>query len=194
MRKRLFVSRCYPDDTAFVAYCNARLSSRDYRRGEGWRPAFEIQIQILKAARLLEKIGNRVITKQLIIRCLESLNTDCKNRLGTLAEVYSVTSCDWTKGPGYNRQIYCEEPALSLPAEGIQFKALLVDADSVPLLTPDLLQKWIDFCAMFLDLENYTPQGPAESRARRYMAERRTMTIAKHITTSAPHWRPKAKV
>ena len=58
MQKRLLVSRCYADKThAFVAYCNGRLSSRDYQRGKGWRPAFEIQIQILKAARLLEKIA-----------------------------------------------------------------------------------------------------------------------------------------
>ena len=77
-----------------------------------------------------------------------------------------------------------------MPAEGIQFKALLVDADSVPLLTPDLLQKWIDFCAMFLDLDNYKPHGPAEKQVRNYMAKRSTQIIAKHVTK---HWRAVSK-
>ena len=180
-----------PRRHSLFAYCNARLSSRDYQRGKGWRPAFEIQIQVLKAARLLEKIGNRVITKQLIIRCLESLNTECKKQLGTLANVYSVTSCDWKKGPGYNRQIYCEEPALSLPAEGIQFKALLVDADSMPLLTPDLLQTWIDFCAMFSDLDNYKPYGPAEEKACKYL--KRSSKEVKATLMAGKVWQPKSK-
>ena len=54
--KRLFVSRCYDDDTAFVAYCNVSLSWADCHDQVGWRPAFEIQMQILKGAQLVKKI------------------------------------------------------------------------------------------------------------------------------------------
>ena len=82
-----------------------------------------------------------------------------------------------------------------MPGEGIQYLALLVDADSVPDLTPHLLQYWIDFCALFLDLDKYEPVGPAEKRAVTYMAKRRTVIIAKHITKSNPSspkkWVPK---
>ena len=64
--------------------------------------------------------------------------------------------------------------------------ALLVDADSVPDLTPDLLQCWIDVCALFLDLDNYNPQVAAEKIAQRFMAARRTEVIAKHVAKSNP--------
>ena len=94
-----------------------------------------------------------------MIVCLEALNDECEEQLGTMANVYSVASCDWTKGPGYDRHNYCESPGLSLPAQGIRYLALLVDANSVPDLTPDLLQYWIDFCSLFLDLDNYHPRG-----------------------------------
>ena len=110
---------------------------------------------------------------------------NASTNLGTLANVYDIDSCDWKQGPGHRRHIYCESPGLSLPAQGIRYKALLVDADSVPNLTPELLQHWIDFCSMFLDLENYEPQGQAERRARYFMAERRVATIARHVTLAA---------
>ena len=78
--------------------------------------------------------------------------------------------------------------------EGYPYFALLVDADSVPNLTPDLLQKWIDFCAMFLDLDNYESVGQAEKRALRHMAGRRSEVIAKHVPASPmkpkPKWQP----
>ena len=130
-----------------------------------------------------------------MIACLEALNDECEAQLGAMANVYSVASCDWTQGPGYSRHIYCESAGLSLPGEGIRYLALLVDANSVPDLTPDLLQYWIDFCSLFLDLDNYDPQGPAEKKAHVYMAQRRTTVIAKHITkrTRSPTWQPKTK-
>ena len=117
-----------------------------------------------------------------MIACLEALNDECEEHLGTTANVYSVASCDWTKGPGYDRHIYCESAGLSLPGEGMRYLALLVDANSVPDLTPDLLQYWIDFCSLFLDLDFFDPQGPAEKKALGYMAQRRTEVIAKRIT------------
>ena len=58
--KRLFVSKCYDNDTAFVAYCDVHLSWDDSNHQQGWKPAFEIQMQILKAARLLKKLATRL--------------------------------------------------------------------------------------------------------------------------------------
>ena len=52
--KPLFVSKCYDDDKAFVAYCDVHLSWDDSNNQQGWRPAFEIQMQILKAAQLVK--------------------------------------------------------------------------------------------------------------------------------------------
>ena len=81
-----------------------------------------------------------------------------------MAHVYSIESCEWTQGPGYARDNYCESAGLSLPGMGTKFLVLLVDAESVADLTPDLLQNWIDFCAIFLGSENYDPVGLAETK------------------------------
>lgn len=86
------------------------------------------------------------------------------------------------KGPGHDRHLFFESPGRSLLGEGIPYLALLVDANAVPDLPPDLLQYWIGLWSLVLDLDNYDPQGPAETKANNYMAERRTTAIDKHIS------------
>ena len=62
------------------------------------------------------------------------------------------------------RQHYCEDERLSIGASGSPFLALAVAYDSVPVLTPDLLQLWIDFCASFMNVAGYMPKGKAEEK------------------------------
>ena len=57
-QKRLLVSQCYDHDQAFVAYDDTHIKWEDSTYQEGWRPAFEIQYQILKAAQLLNKLAS----------------------------------------------------------------------------------------------------------------------------------------
>ena len=159
-----------------------KLTWEDTDCGYGWRPTFDAQIQILKAAHLVKKIDMVAITNEGIKSAIEPLSKERNNELCGFTNIYNLTACDWRMGPGYDKISYCGETRLSFPATGIKYLALHVDADTVPDLTPDLLQHWIDFCSMFFDVENYNPTGPTEMNARTYMTSCRATTIAKHVT------------
>ena len=65
---------------------------------------------------------------------------------------------------------------------GTPFLALAVERNSVPTLTPSLLQMWIDFCASFLNLAELEPEGPAQRKTLREMTERvRMLDIASKL-------------
>jgi hypothetical protein len=65
---------------------------------------------------------------------------------------------------------------------GTPFLALAVERNSVPTLTPSLLQMWIDFCASFLNLAECEPEGPAQKKVLREMMERiRRMDVASKL-------------
>ena len=82
-----------------------------------------------------------------------------------MVDVVELRSADHEETQFANRKLYCEDERLSIGPAGSGFLALVVEYNELPMMTPDLLQQWIDFWATFVDLEGYTPAGPAERKA-----------------------------
>ena len=105
------------------------------------------------------------ITKELILQAISNLNAECEEKLGKLANVVPVMYVNREKSKFETRQLFCDDTRLPIGYAGAPYLALAVDKGSVPELTPSLLQVWIDFCASFLDLSTYKPQGAQMSKS-----------------------------
>ena len=76
----------------------------------------------------------------------------------------------------------CHELPPNIGCVGTPILALAEERNSVPTLTPSLLQMWIDFCASFLNLAECEPEGPAQKKVLWGMTERvRTLDIASRL-------------
>ena len=159
----------HDEDRVFCAYIGPTLGNKDALGVQQ-----EKEIQILKGATMLEMLGDQEITKELILHAISQLNAECEEKLGTLANVVSVESINHQNSVFNTRQLYCEDTRLSIGFAGTPYLALAVDKGSVPTLTPELLQIWIDFCASFLNLSAYKPNGPAERKTLQILIERVT--------------------
>lgn len=176
-------------DQVFCAYIGSRLENvkwsdkdpDDTEKTSTWSPQHitakakidvETQIQILKGTSLCERIGDKPVTKEVVLQAIASLNDDCEGVLGKMVNVVKLQSANHNESKYYARQHYCEDERLSIGPTGSAFLALAVDLNTVPTLTPDALQTWIDFCASFLNVADYEPKGKAEKKAKDDLVER----------------------
>ena len=106
------------------------------------------------------------------MKAIEALSKECEDTLGKMVNVVALKSGNLEDTRFYIRQLYCEDERLSVACAGTPFLGLAVERDSVPTLTPGLLQMWIDFCASFLDVEGYDPKGPSEKKVQRDLLAR----------------------
>ena len=132
----------------------------------------ERQIQILKAAGLVEKIGNQPITKDVVLQAIQTLNDECQERLHTTKDVVPLYSIDHKKTKFAGKKIYCEDAALTIPNPGTSFLAIVLDYDNVEPMSLDVLQEWMDFLASFSKIEDVEAKGPAERRTQQAMIQR----------------------
>ena len=167
---RLMVTGCKEDEggKAFVAFVGNTVARRD---SDSESLSLERQINVLKGCRLLKEIGDKPVTKELVLQAIGKLNIDCEMALGTMVDIVHIQAADHKDSKYWARQLYCEDQRLSIPHAGAPFLALAVDKKKTPTLTPELLQMWLDFCASFVDLDNFQPQGPAERKAKKSMQE-----------------------
>ena len=169
-----------PGDAVFCAYIGTCLGKDSeegsevvYEEGKGrTKSHVEMQITLLKGAALLKKVGDVEVTPEKVLKAIQAFNVECEYQLGTMANVVSLHSGNHRQSKYRRRQLYCHSEALSIAYVGTPFLALAVDHETMPTLTPDLLQKWIDFCASFLDIEAYRPNGPAMIKAKKDLVER----------------------
>ena len=168
-------------DQVFVAYIGNYLFGKDVDSDEypdmnrvnaKGAEAFETQIQLLKNCNLLKQIGDAKVTTEVIMKAIEALNKECEQTLGKMVNVVRLKSGDHLETRFYQRQPYCEDERLSVACTGTPFLGLAVERDSVPTLTPSLLQMWIDFCASFLNVEGYDPKGPSEKKTKQIILAR----------------------
>ena len=106
------------------------------------------------------------------MKAIEALSNECEQTLGKMVNVVRLRSGNHEESKYYTRQPYCEDERLSVACAGTPFLALAVERDSVPTLTPSLLQTWIDFCASFLNVEGYDPKGPSEKKVQQELVAR----------------------
>ena len=154
-------------DEAFVAF----LGNTVQRDSSFESLGLESQINVLKGCQLLKEISSKPVTKELVLQAIGKLNYDCEMALGTMVDIVHIQAADHKESKYYARQLYCEDQRLSIPHAGAPFLALAVDKNKTPTLTPELLQTWLDFCASFVDLDNFEPQDQAERKAKKSMQE-----------------------
>jgi len=150
----------------FCAYIGTCLPADDENKKNqtAVQTKLEKQIQLLKGMSLLKQIGGQTVTHEVVLRAIYALNNECAEALGKMVNVVRLQSAEPEDSKFHGRQHYCEDERFSIAASGSPFLALAVPHDSVPTLTPDLLQLWIDFCASFMDVQGYMPDGPAQAR------------------------------
>jgi hypothetical protein len=85
----------------------------------------ENTVKFLKAAQMLQKIGNAAINKDTVLKTIMQLNDEVQQKLLHLKEVRSFTSINpATHDRAWQFKVYCEHEALSLRGPGRQFFAL----------------------------------------------------------------------
>ena len=178
---RLLVLGPNPDnakagDQMFCAYIDTLMDAEEKGQADAEQARPEKQINLLKGMTLLQQIGNRTVTKDLVLTAIEQLNATCENKLCSVANVVQLLSANHQLSKCYQRkQLYCEDECLSIGPARSDFLALAVDRDSVPRLTKDHLQKCIDLCASFYDLDEYDVRcTPSERKTFEDMRQRVT--------------------
>ena len=138
------------DGEIFTAYLGV-LSARQ-----------ELQLAILKTGKLLQRIGNREITKTVLLHAITVLNEKCEGRLGQMVPTVTVTAQD----PAHRSSvpIYCEDPALSLQNVGVRFRAFRMD-EHAPIIEPADLDLLLGFAATFLSMDDVRPESRKKKKA-----------------------------
>ena len=74
------------------------------------------QIQLLKGATLRATIGDKVWTKESVLKAIAELNAECEHKLGSMANVVEIRSANWKKDDQKFsvRKHYCEDERLSI--------------------------------------------------------------------------------
>ena len=142
----------------------------------------ENQITILKGCRLLETIGDIPMTKERILRAIETLNQETRSKLGLWRQVKAYRAKDPTVAhpgcaPATGKKIYCEDHRLSLqvpgqPCLGIDIKHDH-EAGQIPTLSKETAQEIIDTLLCFRDLKSYANPGKETKKTIRRMEERK---------------------
>ena len=99
-------------EQAFCAYIGTCLD--DKTRDGAAKVDIEKQIQLLKGATLLEKIGDQEVTKEKVLKAIEALNAECEHKLGTMANVVKLRAGNHQLSKFQKRQLYCEDERLSI--------------------------------------------------------------------------------
>ena len=128
----------------------------------------ENKINLLKSLTMLQMLGSRIITPQVICRVIDEVNmmTDKKLCKG-VKEVKTRVSGDVSQ---FDCQLYCERKSLSLPKPGIAFKVIdMKDRTDVPTFADDDLSEFLDTIASFMNVDMVSPIGlaPAQKLAQR---------------------------
>ena len=155
-----------PGDEVFCAYIGTCLpdDKADESKHTDRQVNLEKQIQLLKGMTLVKKIGYQEVTHDVVLKAIDALNKECEDALGKMVNVVRLRSAEpETSWQFSDRQHYCEDERLSIAGSGTPFLALAVAHGSIPTLTPELLQLWIDFCASFMNMADYVPVGKAQT-------------------------------
>ena len=105
---RLFVFRppgeLQEGDRVWYAFIGNSLN-----RNKAEMANIERQILILKGATMLEKVGGRAITKEVILRAIEALNEESAEKLSATTNVVNLYSADPKESQYSAKNIYCED-------------------------------------------------------------------------------------
>ena len=128
-------------------------------------PRCENKINLLKSLTMLQVLGSRAITPQIICRVIDEVNTMTEKKLCKgVRELTTRVSGD------VHRYLYCEHKSLSLPKPGIAFKTIdLKGRADVPTFDDDELPEFLDTLASFMNVDLLSPASlaPAQRLAQR---------------------------
>lgn len=169
---RLLIAAPYLDtaqagDEVFCAYIGPLLDPNAKGKDAAEQISLEKQINMLKGMTLLKEIGNRTVTKDLVLRAIEHLNENCQNALCKMGNVVNLFSPDHTLSEKHwDKQHYCEDERLSLGPQGTDVLALAVDRNKTQTLTKEDMQQVIDWCASFYDFDKADVRAKTKSERR----------------------------
>ena len=86
-------------------------------------------------------------------------------------------------------QLYCEDRRLSLPCDGIYFKAIMLnDVDrEVSQFDNESWMSFLDMCACFMNIENGPTSGPAAGRIKKHIQPSELFQIARSCLSEVIH-------
>jgi hypothetical protein len=131
-------------------------------------PRCENKITLLKCLTMLQVLGSRAITPQVICMVIDEVNTMTEKKLCKgVKELTTRLSGDVS---GFDCYLYCEHKSLSLAKPGFAFKTIgLKGRDDVPTFDDDELSEFLDTLASFMNVDLLSPTGlaPAQRLAQR---------------------------
>ena len=151
----------------FCAYIGTLLDPNAKGKDAAEQISLEKQINMLKGMTLLKEIGNRTVTRELVLRAIEHLNENCKNALGKMGNVVELLSPNHELSEKHSdKQHYCEDPRLSLGPQGTDVLALAVDRNKTHTLDKEDVQEVIDWCASFYDFDKVDVRAKTKSEKK----------------------------
>ena len=135
-----------------------------------WRQ-LEQQINILKACMLVKEIGDKEITRELVLAALERLNVQAEINLARLPGVVTLNAKDPTDK--FGTKIYCEDHRLSSQRPGLPYRALVLPPDGTPTIGYEEVRQVVDWASAFVDLHSFYGTGDATRKALCDLRDRR---------------------
>ena len=154
----------------------------------------ENKINRLKSLTMLQMIGSRIITSEVICSVIDEVNTMTEKKLCKgVKEITTRISGDVSD---LDCQLYCEHKSLSLPKPGLAFKTIdLQGRTDVPTFVDDELSEYLDTLASFMNVDMLSAQDlqPAQRTAQRNVlnsaaylrARARVVAICDHVVPPA---------
>ena len=150
----------------------------------------ENKINLLKSLTMLQVIGSRKITPEVICMVIDEVNKMTEKKL--CKGVKEITTRESGDVSGFDCQLYCEHKSLSLPKPGIVFKTIdLQDRTDVPTFLDDDLSEFLDIIASFMNVDTLSAVDlqPAQRKAQKnilaspaYLSARmRLLAICDHV-------------
>ena len=150
----------------------------------------ENKINLLKSLTMLQVIGSRAITPEVICMVIDEVNKMTEKKL--CKGVKEITTRESGDVSGFDCQLYCEHKSLSLPKPGIVFKTIdLQGRTDVPTFLDDGLSEFLDIIASFMNVDTLSAVDlkPAERKAQKnilnspaYLSARmRLLAICDHV-------------
>ena len=162
-----YLDKAQAGDEVFCAYIGTLLDPNAKGKDAAKQISLEKQINMLKGMTSLEEIGNRTVTRELVLIAIEHLNENCKNALRKMGNVVKLFSPDHKLSvKHWDKQHYCEDARLSLGPQGTDVLALAVDRDKTPTLTKEDVQQVIDSCASWYDFDKADVRAETRSERR----------------------------
>jgi hypothetical protein len=139
-------------------------------------PAQEGQLNLLKGGQLLREIKAGwwsekavVVTKEVVLQALERLNERSTKKLMHAVRTVKIKGAPFSRGTiqgTKGMRLFCEDPRQSLPQEGEEYFALVIDHNKTPTLTQGELQTIIDFCAAFINCDALATEVRAKYKSQ----------------------------